>query len=81
MGLGILLLASYILSVVFFKWDLTEEKRHTLTPATKEMLGNLEDKIFIRCYLTGEFPASFKRLEQSIKERFDEFRDYSGDNI
>ena len=81
MGLGILILTSYILSVVFFKWDLTEEKRHTLTPATKEMLGNLEDKIFIRCYLTGEFPASFKRLEQSIKERFDEFRDYSGDNI
>jgi ABC-2 type transport system permease protein len=81
MYMGILLVCAYILSVVFFKLDLTEEKRHSLTPATKEMLDKIEDKIFIRCYLTGEFPASFKRLEQSIKERLDEFRDYSNDRI
>ncbi|MEZ4798353.1 MAG: gliding motility-associated ABC transporter substrate-binding protein GldG [Flavobacteriales bacterium] len=81
LSVGIILFAGFILSFFFFKIDLTEEKRHTLTDPTKEMLGDLEDKLFIRCYLTGEFPAGFKRLEQSIKERLDEFRDYSDNQI
>lgn len=80
-SIGIVLLGAFITSFVFFKVDLTEEKRHTLTDATKEMLGELESKIFVRCYLTGEFPAGFKRLEKSIKERLDEFRDYSDNQI
>lgn len=81
LSLAIVLVSAFLLSYFFFKIDLTEEKRHSLTPATKEMLGNLDDKLFIRCYLHGEFPAEFKRLENSIKERLDEFCDYSEGNI
>ena len=81
LSLAIVLVSAFLLSYFFFKIDLTEEKRHSLTPATKEMLGNLDDKLFIRCYLHGEFPAEFKRLENSIKERLDEFADYSEGNI
>lgn len=61
----------------FVKLDLTEEKRHTLTPATLELLESLDDQVFIRCYLSGEYPAMFKRLERSVRERLDEFNDYS----
>jgi ABC-2 type transport system permease protein len=81
LSLGIVLAVGYVLSFVFFKVDLTEEKRHTLTDPTKEMLENLEDKVMVRCYLHGEFPAGFKRLEQSIKEQLDEFNDYSSGQI
>lgn len=77
-SLGILVALSYLLSFFFFKIDLTEEKRHTLTDGSKEMLKNIDNKVLVRCYLHGEFPAGFKRLEQNIKERLDEFRDYSG---
>ena len=81
LSLGIVLISAFLLSFYFFKLDLTEEKRHSLTPATQEMLGNLPDPLFIRCYLHGEFPAEFKRLENSIKERLDEFVDYSNGQI
>lgn len=81
LSLAIVLVSAFLLSFFFFKIDLTEEKRHSLTPATKEMLANLDDKLFIRCYLHGEFPAEFKRLENSIKERLDEFADYSDGRI
>lgn len=81
LSLAIVMVAAFLLSYFFFKLDLTEEKRHSLTPATKEMLANLNDQLFIRCYLHGEFPAEFKRLENTIKERFDEFRDYSNGQI
>ena len=65
----------------FFKLDLTEEKRHTLTPSTLEMLETLDDQVFVRCYLSGEYPAMFKRLERSIRERLDEFNDYSNGQV
>ncbi|MFN5296528.1 MAG: Gldg family protein, partial [Flavobacteriales bacterium] len=81
LSLGIVLVCAFLLSFYFFKLDLTEEKRHSLTPATQDMLANLDDQLFIRCYLHGEFPAEFKRLENSIKERLDEFVDYSGGKI
>jgi ABC-2 type transport system permease protein len=80
-GLGIVISLTIICSFVFFKVDLTAEKRHTLTPSTIEMLENLEDKVFVRCYLTGEFPAGFKRLERAVKESLDEFRDYSNGQV
>ena len=81
LSMGIVLISAFLLSFYFFKLDLTEEKRHSLTTATQEMLGNLPDPLFIRCYLHGEFPAEFKRLENSIKERLDEFVDYSNGQI
>lgn len=81
LSLSIVAVATFMLSFIFLKIDLTEEKRHTLTDATKEMLGQLDDKVFVRCYLHGDFPAAFKRLEQNIRERLEEFRDYSGDKI
>jgi ABC-2 type transport system permease protein len=81
LSLGIIMLSGYLLSFFFFKADLTEEKRHTLTPATREMLEGMEDKVFVRCYLHGDFPAGFKRLEQSIRERLQEFRDYSDGKV
>ena len=78
---AIILVASFVLTGFFFKWDLTEEKRHSLTPATIEMLEKLDDNIFIRCYLHGEFPAEFKRLEKIIQPRHDELHDYSDSRI
>ncbi|MBM3428179.1 MAG: hypothetical protein FJX95_05290, partial [Bacteroidetes bacterium] len=75
------IVVGYVLQFAFFKWDLTEEKRHTLTDATKDMLENLEDKVFVRCYLHGEFPANFKRLESNVREKLEEFEDYSGGKV
>lgn len=79
---SIIVLVLAVLSSLFFtKFDLTQEKRHSLTDASKEMLAEVDDVIFVRVYLNGTFPAKWKRLQQSIKEALDEFRDYSGDQI
>ncbi|OPZ97901.1 MAG: ABC-type uncharacterized transport system [Bacteroidetes bacterium ADurb.Bin408] len=65
---------------VFFRIDLTTEKRYSLSPATKKMLKELDDIVFFKVYLEGKFPAGFKRLHNETKEILDEFRAYS-DNI
>ena len=63
------------------RFDLTKEKRYTLSKATKDLLKNLDDVVYIRVYLEGEFPAGFKRLRNTVEETLDEFRAYSNGNI
>ena len=64
-------------SYVFTRFDLTSEKRYTLSPTTKEILNNLDDYVYFRVYLEGDFPAGFKKLRRETKEMLDEFRAYS----
>ena len=61
----------------FFRLDLTEEKRFSITDATKKQLQGLPDVVTIEIYLAGELPAGFKRMQQSLLETVEEFNIYS----
>lgn len=79
--LAIIFLAAYITSVSFVRLDLTSEKRYSLTPATIDLMEGLEDKVLVRVYLKGDYPADFKRLENATKELLEELRSYSNDKL
>jgi ABC-2 type transport system permease protein len=66
----------------FFRIDLTEEKRFTINDATKKLLQNLDDEVYVKVYLTGKgIPAGFKRLENAVRETLDEFQVHGGTKI
>jgi len=77
----ILILLNFIGSKLFFRLDLTSENRYTLSKATKQMVEDLDDVVFVRVYLDGDLPAGFKRLRNSTKELLDELRAVSSENI
>jgi len=58
--------------------DLTEEKRFTLTDATRNLLNDLDDVVYVKVLLEGDFPVGFKRLQKSTREMLEEFRSISG---
>lgn len=77
-----LVLVNILANFFFFRIDLTEEKRFSIADATKTMMGNLEETVFVKVYLDGEnFPAGFKRLQNSVKETLDEFKVAGGPKI
>ena len=80
-GIAIVILLNIIGNYVFYRFDLTAEKRYSLSPATKKLLKELDDVVYFKVYLEGEFPAGFKRLRSETKEMLDEFRAYAGENI
>jgi ABC-2 type transport system permease protein len=80
-SLVILALAVFISSRVFFRIDLTSEKRYTLSGETKKILKKLDDVVYVKVYLEGELPIGFRKLHNSIRETLDEFRVYAKDNI
>ncbi|HSW68199.1 MAG TPA: gliding motility-associated ABC transporter substrate-binding protein GldG, partial [Bacteroidales bacterium] len=76
----VIILVNILGSHFFTRLDLTSEKRYTLSPSTREMLRELDDIVYFRVYLEGDFPAGFQRLRNSTREMLDEFRAFS-DNI
>ena len=75
--LAIIVVVNIIGSFIYTRFDLTSEKRYTLSDTSKEILRNLDDYVYFRIYLEGEFPAGFKKLRKETKEMLDEFRAYS----
>ena len=60
------------------RFDLTKEGRFSLTPATKKMLSEIDDVVYVQVFLEGELPSGFKRLQNEIRWKLDDFRAYTG---
>lgn len=73
----IIISVNYISSIVYTRFDLTSEKRYTLSDETMEIVKNLDDIVYFKIYLEGDFPAGFKRLRKETMEILDEFRAYN----
>jgi len=59
-------------------WDLTEDKRFTLTQPTERLLEKLDDRVYVQVLLDGEFPAGFKRLQKATRNILNDFRAVTG---
>ncbi len=78
----LILLLSYLLTLRFLRVDLTTEKRYTLSDYTIETLKKLEDKTYIKVYLTGEgLPATLKAYRRRIEEELEEFKIYAKNTL
>ena len=80
-GVGIVCVVLFIGSFLRVRADLTNEQRFTLTPATREMVEELPDIVYVKVYLTGGLPADLQRLSQAAKDLLDEMRAYQPDKI
>lgn len=75
--ISLVLVSSFIRS----RFDLTAEKRFSLSKSTKKVLAATSDKIDITVYLTGDLPADYKKLNIATADLLEEFRENAGSNI
>ncbi len=81
MLLAILVLLNFVGTFFFKRFDLTTEKRYTLSPSTRMLLENLDEGVYLKVYLDGDFNPAFTRLRNETKEMLDEFRAYSNKEL
>lgn len=58
----------------FLRFDLTQDKRYTITRITHDIIDKVEEDLLIRVYLEGDFPAEFKRLQIETKQFLEELK-------
>lgn len=60
--------------MAFKRFDLTHDKRYTLSQASKNILEDINSPIIIDVFLEGtDFPSEFKRLQRETKQLLEEF--------
>jgi ABC-2 type transport system permease protein len=65
-------------SLLFHRFDLTKEKRFSITETSKNILDGLEDQIIIDVYLEGDdLPVELIRYKKTVKEFLDNLKSYS----
>ena len=82
MGLLIVIAAVVLVNILssflFYRIDLTKDKRHSLSKSTIEMLKNLEDRVYFRVYLKGkDQPADYQLFAKQVEQMLQTFRSYS----
>jgi len=76
-----LIAINYLASQIHFRYDLTQEKRYTLSKPTKQLLQGLNDPVSIIVFMKGDMPAGFKKLSNSTEELLQEFQEWGKTNI
>ena len=83
--LRIVFLALIVINLIsnfFFKrFDLTQDKRYTLSATTLNIIGEIDSPLYIEVYLEGNFPSEFKRLQNETKQLLEEFSAYNSNII
>jgi len=70
---GVLLALNFAGYYIFKRFDLTQDKRYTLSPTTLKIVKEVEEPLYIDVFLDGEFPAEFKRLQNETRQLLEEF--------
>lgn len=83
---GILLLVALVLMNVLVhqlvcRWDMTDDKRYTISHPTKELLRSLDSPLTVTVLLEGELNAGFTRLQKAASELLSEFSIYTPERI
>lgn len=65
----------------FGRFDLTEDKRYTLSPVSLGILENVKEPLYVDVFLEGQFPGEFKRLQTETRQLLEEFKAYNTDVV
>lgn len=74
---AVLLIVNGIGTKFFHRFDLTKDKRYTLSETSLTIIQQVKEPLSIKIYMQGELPAEFKRLQQETQQLLEEFQAYN----
>ena len=68
----IIIVLNFVSQHFYKRFDLTSDKRFTLSNNTKNILSSINKSVYITVYLEGDFPSEFKRLQVETRQFLEE---------
>jgi len=66
---------------VFKRFDLTADKRYTLSQTSLNIVSEVKEPLYIDVFLEGEFPGEFKKLQTETQQLLEEFKSQNSNII
>lgn len=79
--IALIVLLNLIASGFVLRWDMTDEQRYSLSPLTKDMMGDLQHPVFVSVYLEGDFPANIRKFQDGLRSTLIELKQYAGNGL
>ena len=79
--LVILIVINWAASLWHTRIDFTNEKRFTLSDATKKLLKKIDEPVVIDVFLKGNYPSGFRKLAASTEDILREFKEVAGNKL
>lgn len=77
----LVVLINILASAIHLRFDLTKEKRYTISAAAEKIISQLEEPIRVEVFLKGEFPSGFKKLANSTEDFLKNIKEINNSNI
>ena len=69
-----LLILNFVSSSLYKRFDVTADKRYTISKVTSNLLNNINESLLINIYLEGDFPSDFRRLQFEVRQFLQELK-------
>ena len=73
----VLFLINFASYYIYKRFDVTQDKRYTLSETTKKIIDGVDSPMLIDVFLEGNFPADFKKLQSETRQLLEEFSAYN----
>ncbi|MGB4205390.1 MAG: Gldg family protein [Bacteroidales bacterium] len=77
MIVGVIVLVNILADRFFLRLDLTQDKRYTLSSATKNILRNLKEPVTISAYFTSDLPPQYINVRREFTDLLVEYGNIS----
>ena len=78
---AILAIVNVIGHFVFKRFDLTSDKRYTLSETSLQIVSEVSKPLYIDVFLEGQFPGEFKKLQTETQQLLEEFKSQNSNII
>ncbi|MDN3677788.1 gliding motility-associated ABC transporter substrate-binding protein GldG [Flavobacterium paronense] len=72
--IGIIVIVNVAGHFVFKRFDLTADKRYTLSQTSLNIVADVKEPLYIDVFLEGNFPGEFKKLQTETQQLLEEFK-------
>ncbi|MEO6176267.1 MAG: gliding motility-associated ABC transporter substrate-binding protein GldG [Flavobacterium circumlabens] len=77
----VLIVLNVLGSLYFQRFDLTKDKRYTLSETSLNIVKQVKNPLSIKIYMQGDLPADFRRLQQETRQLLEEFQAYNNNIV
>jgi gliding-associated putative ABC transporter substrate-binding component GldG len=77
----VLIVLNILGSLYFQRFDLTKDKRYTLSETSLNIVKQVRNPLSIKIYMDGDLPADFRRLQQETRQLLEEFQAYNSNIV